>query len=479
MSRRGGLAVFVLTGAASFMAALDNLVVTTALPQIRQDLGADLESLEWTVHSYTMTFAVFMLAAAVLGDRYGRRTVLLAGVSVFTAASALAAMSTSTGVLLAARALQGLGGSVIFPLSLTVLVHAVPPARRGLAIAGLSVANGLAIALGPFVGGVAVQLAGWHWIFWINVPIGLLVVPFGARLLAQSRGPQARLDVTGTVLVTLALLGPVYGLVRSVSRGWLDPQVLLPLLAGVVFLAAFVAWERRAVEPVVPLRLFRSRGFRLTSVVALLVQAGMFGSIFLIMQFFQDVLHYSPLGAGVRTLPWTVMPLLVAPLSAVLADRWGVRPLMVLSCAMQAGVLAWLALVVAVDMPYLPLLPAMVVGGVGMGLFFGLNARQALEFVSDDDRGVASGVNHAMRQVGVVLGVAVLATVFSAFSGGARDGAHFVAGISPALLLGCGVLSLATVAAIATPATRRAAGPGDPDPGRAGTSGDRIAARRG
>ncbi|GII01829.1 DHA2 family efflux MFS transporter permease subunit [Planobispora takensis] len=452
MDKRGGvLPTLLITGVSAFMASMDNLVVTTALPTIRQDLHASLESLEWTVNAYTLTYAIFLLTAAILGDRFGRRMIFTSGVALFTAASAAAAMAPAAGVLIAARAVQGIGAAMIFPLSLTLLVRAAAPERRGAVIAAFTGMSGLAIALGPWVGGVIVEIGDWHWVFWINVPIGLVLVPLAARLLSESHGPYGRLDVRGTLLVTSGLLGIVYGMVRSTSLGWGSPQVIAPIAAGVLLLAGFAAWERRVANPVVPPRLFRRRGFTLSSLVGMLVQFGMFGAIFLLTQFLQHVLGFSPLDAGLRTLPWTVMPVLVAPLAGAFGDRIGVKRLMVAATVLQASALAWFAVVVSPAVPYPALLPAMVVAGAGMGLFFAVGPRQALDFVAVEEEGVAAGVNSAGRQVGVVMGVAVLAGLFAAAGGGYGSGEEFVAGLRPALWAGAGFLALAAGAAVLTP----------------------------
>jgi EmrB/QacA subfamily drug resistance transporter len=449
--RGNGRTTILIAGVASFMASLDNLVVTTALPTIRLQFHTTLENLEWTVDAYTLTFGALLLAAAILGDRFGRRNVFVAGIAVFTLGSALAALSTSPVMLVASRVIQGIGGSVIFPLSLTLVVQAVQPRRRGAAIAGLSAMSGLGIALGPWIGGAIVQLGNWHWIFWINVPIGVAVVPAALYWLANSHGPYTKLDSAGTLLVTGGFLGIVYGLIQSNHGGWADPQVVLPVLAGVLLLAAFVICEHRVANPVVPPRLFRSRGFTLTNLVALLIQGGTFGSVFLLVQFLQDAQHYRPVAAGVRTLPWTLMPLLVVPVATILAPRLGLRRLMVISAVFQGVALGWLAFIVSGTVSYAMILPALVAAGIGMGLYFALNARQMLEFVTTEEEGVASGVNASVRQVGVVLGVAVFSRIFAGEGGGYGSAAAFVSGLRPALWAAAGVLAIAVVAAALTP----------------------------
>src|SRR3954466_14599573 len=367
MSRRS-IVTLAIASVAIFMVTLDNLVVTTALPSIRRDLGASLEDLEWTVNAYTLAFAVFLLTGAALGDRFGRRRVFVAGLTLFTAASAAAALAPGTEALIAARAIQGLGAAIIAPLSLTLLSAAVPSERRGMAIGLWSGVSGLGVALGPLVGGAVIEGISWHWIFWLNVPVGLALVPLAARVLAESHGPARRLDLPGVALASAGLLGVVYGVVRGNSPGWGPPGVAGSIAAGAPLLVAFVAWELRAADPMLPMRFFRSRAFAATNGVSLAMTFGIFGSIFLLAQFFQSVQHYSPLEAGLRTLPWTAMPMLVAPLAGLASDRIGSRPLMAAGLALQAMALVWIHQVNAVDVPYGLLVPGFVMGGTGMAL---------------------------------------------------------------------------------------------------------------
>jgi EmrB/QacA subfamily drug resistance transporter len=453
------LRTFLIAGAASFMAALDTLVVTTALPTIREQFGASLESMEWTVNVFTLCYAVFLLTAAALGDRFGRKRVFVLGLVLFTGSSAAAALAGSIGLLVLARAIQGLGTAMIIPLALTLLVSATPPERRGAAIAGLGGMVGLGIALGPWIGGAVVQYGSWQAVFWINVPVGLVLVPLAALLLAEGGRVQRRLDVRGILLMMAGLFGVVFGLIRSVTLGWSHVQVLPPIVAGVAVLVAFAWWERVAPEPVLPPRLFRSRGFTLSNVVSTLVQGGMLGAVFLLTQFLQLVLAYGPLDAGVRTLPWTLLPAVVAPLAGVFGERLGVRRLMVASAILQGAALACFAVVVAPAVPYALLWPGMVVAGAGMGLFYAVAARQPLDFVAPAEEGLAAGVNNAMRQIGIVLGVAVLAGVFAA-GGGYGTPALFVSGLRAALWVGAAILAVAAVAAWLVPAVPARKGPG-------------------
>ncbi len=288
---------FAVTSAALFMASLDNLVVTTALPSIREHLHASLEGLQWTVNAYTLTFAVLLLTGAALGERYGRRRMFTAGLALFTAGSAAAALAPGIGLLVAARAVQGVGAAIVIPLTLTLLSAAVSPQRRGLALGAWGAVGGLAIAIGPLVGGAVVEGASWQWIFWLNVPIGIALLPIARFRLTESRGSSTRLDIPGVVLASVGLLGIVLGVVRGNDHGWTSLTVLPSLVIGALLVAAFAAWELRAREPMLPLHLFRSRGFAVTNAASLLMFFGMFGSIFLLAQFLQVVQHYSPLQA--------------------------------------------------------------------------------------------------------------------------------------------------------------------------------------
>src|SRR5689334_7789716 len=252
---------FALTAVALFMVVLDNLVVTTALPSIRKDLGGGVDALEWTVNAYTLTYAVLLLTGAALGDRFGRRRMFVIGLGIFTLASAAAALAPSTGALIAARAIQGAGAAIVTPLTLTILSGAFPPEKRGLAIGAWSGISGLGVALGPLVGGAVVDGISWHWIFWINVPIGIALVPLAIRFLTESHGPAKHLDLPGLVLGGVGLLGVVYGIVRGNEVGWASTEILASLTVGVALVAAFVAWELRAPHPMLPMRFFRSRTF--------------------------------------------------------------------------------------------------------------------------------------------------------------------------------------------------------------------------
>ena len=451
MTGRGRpLATFIVTSVALFMSSLDNLVVTMALPAIKTHLHASLSSLEWTVNAYTLTFAVLLLPGATLGDRFGRKKMFMIGLSIFTLASALAALSSTAGELVAARALQGVGGAILTPLTLTLLSVAVPPARRGLALGAWGAIAGLAIAVGPVVGGAIVEGASWSWIFWLNVPIGIALLPVAGRLLKESHGPAAKLDAVGTGLATAGLFSVVLGLVKANDWGWGSTSIVGLFIVGVVFLAAFARYELRVADPVLPLRLFRNRGFTASNVAALFMFFGMFGSIFLLAQFLQFAHHYSPLSAGVRTLPWTAMPIFIAPVAGLLSDRIGGRRIVATGLFLQAIGLYWLAATATPTVSYLHIVPGLAISGFGMALFFAPVANLVLSSVRPEEQGIASGAHNAIRELGGVLGVAVLASVF-AHSGGYQSAQAFTDGVVPAVKLGALIVALGGVAALLIP----------------------------
>ena len=446
---------FAITSAAVFMATLDNLVVTTALPVIREDLHATVESLEWTVNAYTLTFAVLLLTGAALGDRFGRRRMLAVGLAIFTVSSA-AALAPSAGVLIAARAAQGVGGAIITPLTLTILSAGVPANRRGAFIGAWSGIAGLAVAFGPLVGGAVVSGISWHWIFWLNVPIGIVLIPLALRRLDETYGPAAKLDLPGVALASVGLTGIVWGLVRGHGQGWTSPEIVISLVAGALVFALFVLWELRTAEPMLPMRFFRNRVFTLANVASLLMFFGMFGSIFLLSQFFQTVQGYSPFGSGLRILPWTIMPMFVAPIAGALSDRIGGARLMGIGLTLQAGGLASLAAISTPTTPYWHLVVPFMVSGIGMAMFWAPVANVVLAAVRPEEEGKASGAQNAIRELGGVFGVAVLASVWSHY-GSYSNGQSFVDGMVPALWIGAAVVFLGAVAAFLIPSRKRAA----------------------
>ena len=452
---------FVITAVAMFMVQLDNLVVTTALPSIQRSLHAGLQGLQWTVSAYTLTFAVFLLTGATLGDRFGRKRLFLIGLSLFTAASFASALAPNIGFLIAARAVQGFGGAIVLPLTLTLLSAAVRPERRGAAIGAWGGVAGLAIALGPVIGGAVVEEFSWKWIFWINVPIGVALVPAAWFLLSESRGPARRLDLVGNALICLGLFGVVLALIRGGDIGWTSPEVLAGFVIGAALIAAFVVWEARSEHPMLPLKLFRGRGFPLINLSAMLMSFGMFGSIFFLAQFLQTVQGYSPLASGLRVLPWTAMPMVVAPIAGILSDRIGGRAIVGTGLALQAAGLAWIAAVTTTTVSYSQLIGAFIISGIGMSLFFAPIANLVLGSVRREQEGLASGVNNAIRELGGVLGIAVMGAVFAAAGGYGPTrtlsaGQHFVNGLVPATYAGAAVVAVASLSMWLVPRARKA-----------------------
>ncbi len=445
---------FAITSVALFMVTLDNLVVTTALPVIRTDLDAGLTGLEWTVNAYTLTFAVLLLTGAALGDRFGRRRIFALGLGIFTVASAAAALAPSIEALNVARAVQGLGGALVMPLTLTILSAAVPAERRGVALGAWGGISGLAVAFGPLVGGAVVSGISWHWIFWLNVPIGLVLVPLALLRLDETRGPADRFDLPGLGLASAGLFGIVWGLVRGNDVGWASPQIVGSLAVGAILTALFVAWETRAPAPMLPMRFFRDRTFALANTASLLMSFGMFGSIFLLAQFFQTAQHYSPLQSGLRILPWTAMPMIVAPIAGALSDRIPGNKIMGTGLALQAAGLAWIAAVSTAGVSYGELVAPFTISGIGMGLFFAPVANVVLSSVRPEEEGQASGANSAIRELGGVLGVAVLASVFANY-GGYGSPATFSDGMVPAVMIGAVVVAFGSIAAFAIKRSRR------------------------
>lgn len=436
-----------------FMATLDNLVVTSALPVLGRELNASIEQLQWFVNAYTLSFATFMLLAVALGDRFGRRTVFLTGIGVFTAASALCAMATDPGMLIAARAIQGVGAAALMPLSLTLLVGSVSSRFRALAIGVWGGVAGLGVATGPLIGGAVIQ--GWSWdaIFWLNVPVGILSIPLVLFALPNSFGARLRADVVGVLLAGLGVLGIVYGIVRGNDAGWDSLEVLGALVGGAVLMVLFLLWERRVPNPLLPLRLFRDRSFTVANIVGLTFSFGIFGSVFILIQYLQIVGGATPLEAGVMTMPWTLAPMVVAPLAGLIAPRVGTRLLIVAGLVLQAVGVGWLAAVMSTTLDYGALVPAFVFAGIGMGLVFAPSSTAVLANMTPEDNAKASGTNSTLREIGVALGIAVLTAVFTG-AGGSFTPDGYVGAAVPAVFTGAAVLLAAALAALALPSGR-------------------------
>ena len=443
----------VITAAAlpMFMATLDNLVVTNALPAIAKDMGASLEQLQWIVNAYTLAFASLILMAVALGDRLGRRRIFMGGIVLFTLASALCAIADSPTELIAARVLQGVGAAALLPLSLPLLAGNVPDRLRGMAIGIWGGVAGLGVALGPLIGGWVVEDLSWHAIFWLNVPIGIIAVPLAWLALNEARGRKVRLDLVGLALAAPAVFGIVFGIIRGNDSGWTSAEVLTGLVGGAVLLVAFLMWESRAADPLLPLGLFRDRSFSAANGVGLTFSLGIFGAVFILIQFLQVVQGKSPLQAGVMTMPWTMAPLIVAPLTGFIAPRVGTRALIVAGTSLQAAGLAWIALTMAPDVSYPMMVPGFVLAGVGMGLVFAPSASAVLANMRREDQAKASGTNSTLREIGVALGIAILTAVFTA-AGGELTPTGYTDAAIPAVWTGAAFLVLASIIGLALPA---------------------------
>jgi EmrB/QacA subfamily drug resistance transporter len=450
--------VLALTSVAFFMVALDALVVVTALPAIHTQLGGSMATLEWAVNSYSLTFAAGIITAAALGDRLGRRRVYVAGLALFTVASAACALAPGAGTLIAARAVQGLGSAAVTPLSLTILTSVFPPARRGAVVGIWGGIGGLAIAGGPLVGGAVVQGLNWHWIFWINVPIGLVAAIVSAARLPESRVPGSRLDLPAVPLIAGAAVAAAWGLVRSGSAGWADPEGLVAFGVSAALLAGFVIRERRAAAPMLPLRLLRIRAFAAANAAGFLMSGAIFSAAFLTSQYFQLGSGYGPLATGLRLLPWTATPVIVAPLAGLLADRIGPRPLMVTGLAMQAAGLAWVGYAAGTGGGYGRLVAPLIIAGVGISMALPATPTAALGAVAAADIGRASGVNNTLQRFGGAFGITAVTAVFTAY-GHLGSPAGVISGYRPALALSAALSLLGALAAIAVGRRRAAVQP--------------------
>ncbi len=468
--------VLILTSIASLMVALDVLVVSTALSAIREHLHASISELEWTLNAYSLSFAVLLISGAALGDRLGRRRTFAAGLGLFVASSAACALAPNIGLLIAARTVQGGAAALIAPLSLSLLSSAIPLERRGKALGIYSSITGLAVLGGPVLGGAVTQGLAWQWIFWLNVPIGLAAIPLVMRRLDESYGPRQRFDSRGLVLITAAAFGIVWGLVRGNRIGWGSAETLIALIGGVVLTGAFVLAELRNDQPMLPMRLFRSRPFAAGSAAMFLLSCCLFGAVFLMAQFLQVTLHQGPLASGVKLLPWTATLFVVAPIAGALTDRIGERPLVVAGLTLQAAGMAWIALIARTGMPYGELIAPLIVAGAGISMAMPA-AQNAVLAVKGADLGAASGAFTMMRQLGGVLGLAVVVAVFSG-AGSYLSPATFADGFAPAIGVAAAFSLAGALCALVLPARRRpapgAAEAGRPDAAR-GTTSEEVA----
>ena len=436
-----------------FMATLDNLIMTSALPVIRLDLNASIGELQWFVNAYTLAFATFMLMAVAVGDRLGRRSVFVFGIGLFTVASAFSALSTDPWMLILGRAFQGVGAAALMPLSLTLLVGSVSTRLRPVAIGIWGGVSGLGVALGPLIGGAVIE--GWNWeaIFWLNVPIGAVSVPLALLALPNTFGARLRADVLGLALVGLGVLGIVYGIVRGNDAGWSSFEVVGTLALGAVLLVAFVLWESRTAAPLLPLRLFRDRSFSVANVIGFVFSFGIFGSIFILIQFLQIVQGHSPLEAGLMTMPWTMAPLIVAPLTGLITPWLGTRTLIVVGLAFQSIGVFLLASILSPDVTFASMIGPFLVTGIGMGLVFAPSSSAVLVNMPPADQAKASGTNSTLREVGVALGIAVLTAVFTG-DGGQLTPTGYVNAAIPAVIVGASALALSALLALLLPPGR-------------------------
>jgi EmrB/QacA subfamily drug resistance transporter len=448
--------VLGVTALASFMMALDALVITTAFATIRGDFGASVETLQWTVNAYNLTFAVLLLTGAALGDRFGRRRMFAAGIALFAIASGVCALSGSVESLIAARSAQGAGAALVMPLAMAILSGAFAREERARALGIFSGVTGFALIIGPATGGFITESLGWRWIFWINLPIGMIAIALVLARLRESFGPPAALDILGLMIVAAAALALVWGLLRGNVAGWTSAEVMSTLAAGVLFAAVFVVWEQRARAPMVPMRLFQSRAFSSGMTASFLFYAAMYGVLFLLPQFLQTALGCGPLGAGLRLLPWTATLFATAPIAGALVNRVGERPLVVMGLLMQAIGLGWIAMIATPSVAYSSLVAPLVLAGVGVSMAMPAAQNAILSSVAAAELGKASGVFNMGRFLGGMFGIAALVAVFSG-NGSVDSAATFSGGFAAAMTVAAGLSLLGAVAGLWLPARRRVA----------------------
>lgn len=441
----------VLASVGAFIAVLDVVVVSTALPTLHRQLHAGLPELEWTINAYNLVFACLMLTGAALGDRYGRRRVYSLGLLVFAAASVGCALSRTGGELIIARVVEGGGAACVLPLTLTLISDVFPAEKQAAAIGIWGGVTGLGASTGPVIGGALTQYLSWQWIFWINVPIAAVVSVLSMRKMRESYGPRPQLDLAGLALVALGAFGLTWAAVRAPDVGWGSAEVVGSLIGGAAFITAFAAWERRARYPMVPIRYFRVRGFNAANGVIFFQFMAMVGTLFMLTQLLQFGLGYGVFGAGLRMLVWTGTPLIVAPLSGKLAERFGNKPFMVMGQLLQGAGLVWLAAVTHAGVSYADLVAPLVVSGIGSAMCFPTAAAAVTMAVPPADAGVASGTNNALREIGGVFGVAVLAAVFAHNGGGYASAAMFIHGWKPAMYAAAITAGLGLIWALSAP----------------------------
>jgi EmrB/QacA subfamily drug resistance transporter len=448
--------VLGVTALASFMMALDSLVITTAFATIRADFGSSVETLQWAVNAFNLSFAVLLLTGAALGDRFGRRRMFAIGIALFVLASAACALSGSAEALIAARAGQGAGAALVMPLAMAILSGAFAKEERAKALGIFSGVTGCALIIGPAIGGLITENLGWRWIFWINLPIGLIAIGLIATRLRESFGPKAALDIAGLMLVAIAALALVWGLLRGNPVGWTSAEVMGTLALGLVFSAAFVGWELRASAPMIPMRMFASRPFAAGVGASLLFYAAMYGVLFLLPQFLQVTLGFGPLGAGLRLLPWTSTLFLTAPIAGAVVHRFGERALVATGLLMQAAGLGWIAMVAAPGVAYSALVAPLILAGVGVSMAMPAAQNAVLGSVAVTEMGKASGVFNMGRFLGGMFGIAALVAVFSA-KGAVDSAANFSTGFAAAMMVAAALSLMGALAGLCLPARHRTA----------------------
>jgi EmrB/QacA subfamily drug resistance transporter len=446
--------VLGVTALASFMVALDTQVLTAALATLRADFGAPMEALQWTVNAFNLSFAVLLLTGAALGDRFGRRRLFAAGIALFMASSIACALSTGILGLIAARAAQGASAALVMPLGMALLSTAFPREERARALGIFSGVVGIAVLAGPAIGGAITEGLGWQWIFWINLPIGLIAFMMAMTRLRESFGPSAALDIPGLALVAASAFAVVWALLRGNAAGWSSAEVLIALVAGLLLAVAFIACELQASAPMVPMRLFRSRALSSGIIAGFLLYGAMYGVLFLLPQFLQTALGYGPLGAGLRLLPWTATLFVTAPIAGAVVSKIGERPLVAIGLLMQAIGLGWIAMIMTPDIAYSTMIAPLVVAGVGVSMAMPAVQNAVLGSVSVVEAGKASGVFNMGRFLGGMFGIAALVAVFSA-NGTASSPATFSAGFAAAMMVAAALSLLGAFAGLWLPARHR------------------------
>jgi EmrB/QacA subfamily drug resistance transporter len=444
-----------------FMIMLDNTIVNVALPSIERSLHMSISSLEWIVTAYALTFAALLITGGKLGDLYGRRKMFIAGLAVFTLASLACGLAPSAGFLIGARAVQGVGAALMNPATLSIITATFPPKERGQAIGIWAGVSALALAIGPLLGGLIVDNINWHWIFYVNVPVGVVGIIVSRFVIAESRDTsrEQSIDIPGLVTSSAALLALSYALIEGNRHGWGSPEIIGLFAAAAVLFAVFIVLELRQRLPMLDLGLFKIGSFVGANVVAMLVSLGMFGVFFFISLYVQNVLGYSPTKAGAIFLPMTILIILVAPIAGKLSDRVGSRWLMGAGMSIL-GVSLLLYQRIGLHTGFWSLLPQLLLGGVGMALTMSPMTSAAMGSVPVDKAGVGSGVLNSFRQVGGSLGIALMGAILLTYQHPTKSKAvaaqQYVNGLHAALLVSAFIAFAAAGVAIALVRTKPA-----------------------